>query len=129
MSTYASGTFLRDYWYVGAWSDEVTHKPLARTLLSESIVFYRKPDGKVVALEDRCAHRRLPLSMGAVIGDTIQCAYHGLVYDAAGKCIKIPGQDSVPAGARVRSYPVIERDQFVSGEGRHKLSDQLSPPW
>jgi phenylpropionate dioxygenase-like ring-hydroxylating dioxygenase large terminal subunit len=114
MSTSVPGDFLRDYWYVGAWSDEVNNKPLARTLLGDSIMFYRKPDGKVVALEDRCAHRRLPLSMGTVMGDTIQCAYHGLVYDAAGKCIKIPGQDSVPAGVRVRSYPVIERNQFVS---------------
>jgi len=114
MSTAAPGTFLRDQWYVGAWSDEVSDKPLARTMLGDSIVFYRTPNGKVVALEDRCAHRRLPLSVGSVIGDTIQCAYHGLVYDSAGTCIKIPGQDSVPAGARVRSYPVVERNQFVS---------------
>jgi phenylpropionate dioxygenase-like ring-hydroxylating dioxygenase large terminal subunit len=114
MSTSVPGSFLRDYWYVGAWSDEVTEKPLARTLLGESLVFYRKPDGNVVALEDRCAHRRLPLSMGTVIGDTIRCAYHGLVYDPAGKCIKIPGQDGVPALARVRSYPVVERNAFVS---------------
>ena len=114
MSTAAHGTFLRDYWYVGAWSDEVSGKPLARTILGDSIVFYRSAMGKVVALEDRCAHRRLPLSMGTVIGDTIQCSYHGLVYDCAGKCIKIPGQDSVPANARVRSYPVIERNRFVS---------------
>lgn len=114
MGTSVPSSFLRDYWYVGAWSDEVTDKPLARTLLGDSIVFYRKPDGNVVALEDRCAHRRLPLSMGSVIGETIQCAYHGLVYDPAGRCIKIPGQDGVPAGARVRSYPVVERNQFIS---------------
>jgi vanillate O-demethylase monooxygenase subunit len=61
ISTAAPGSFLRDHWYVGAWSDEVSEKPLARTLLGESIVFYRNASGKVVALEDRCAHRRLPL--------------------------------------------------------------------
>ena len=114
ISTGGPDTFLRDYWYVGAWSDEVSEKPLARTLLGDSIVFYRNASGKVVALEDRCAHRRLPLSMGIVIGDTIQCGYHGLVYDCAGKCIKIPGQEGVPAGIGVRCYPVVERHQFVS---------------
>jgi phenylpropionate dioxygenase-like ring-hydroxylating dioxygenase large terminal subunit len=114
MRTAKPGMFLRDDWYVGAWSDEVSGKPLARTILGDPIVLYRKADGKVVALEDRCAHRRLPLSMGTVIGDTIQCAYHGLVYDCAGRCIKIPGQDGVPGGARIRFYPVVEQNQFVS---------------
>src|SRR6202047_1168385 len=114
ISTAAPGSFLRDHWCVGAWSDEVSEKPLARTLLGEGIVFYRNASGKVVALEDRCAHRRLPLSMGIVIGDTIQCGYHGLVYDCAGKCIKIPGQEGVPAGIGVRCYPVAEHHQFVS---------------
>jgi phenylpropionate dioxygenase-like ring-hydroxylating dioxygenase large terminal subunit len=114
MSTAKPGMFLRDHWYVGAWSDEVSGKPLARTLLGDPIVFYRKADGNVVALEDRCAHRRLPLSMGTVIGDTIQCGYHGLIYDCAGRCIKIPGQVGVPTGVRIRFYPVVERNQFVS---------------
>jgi phenylpropionate dioxygenase-like ring-hydroxylating dioxygenase large terminal subunit len=49
-----------------------------------------------------------------VIGDTIQCGYHGLVYDFAGRCIKIPGQDGVPTGVRIRYYPVVEQNQFVS---------------
>jgi phenylpropionate dioxygenase-like ring-hydroxylating dioxygenase large terminal subunit len=110
----AQDMFLRDHWYVGAWSDEVGLTPLARTLLGEPIVLFRKGDGRIVALEDRCAHRRLPLSMGRVIGDTIQCGYHGLVYDGTGTCIGIPGQQGIPASARVRSYPVVERNQFVS---------------
>jgi phenylpropionate dioxygenase-like ring-hydroxylating dioxygenase large terminal subunit len=105
--------FLRDHWYVAAWSDEVGRDPIARTLLGEDIVLFRKLDGSVVALEDRCAHRRLPLSAGRVIGDTLQCGYHGLVYDERGHCISIPGQDARP-GCGVRHYPVVERDQFVS---------------
>ena len=105
--------FLQDHWYVAAWSDEVTRKPLARTLLNENVVLFRKEDGTAIALEDRCAHRRLPLSVGNVIGDTIQCGYHGLVYDCAGLCIKVPGQSKNRA-FRVRSFPLVERDQFVS---------------
>ena len=50
--------FLRDQWYVGAWSDEVGRVPLGRTILGEDIVFYRTEVGKPVALANHCAHRR-----------------------------------------------------------------------
>jgi len=111
--TRACSMFLRDQWYVAAWSDEVGRVPLARTLLGEPVVLYRKTNGTVVALEDRCAHRRLPLSAGRLIGDSLQCGYHGLVYDERGRCVSIPGQAD-HAAYGVRHYPVVERDQFVS---------------
>jgi phenylpropionate dioxygenase-like ring-hydroxylating dioxygenase large terminal subunit len=104
--------FLRNYWYVAAWNDEVSREPIARTLLNEDIVLFRKLDGTVVALENRCAHRRLPLSMGRVVDDSIQCSYHGLVYDCSGTCVKIPGQPR-PERMGVKVYPVVERDRFV----------------
>ncbi len=63
-------------------------------------------------MEDRCAHRRLPLSMGRLIGDNVECGYHGLVYDATGACIKIPGQASAPAVC-VRRYPLVERHRYL----------------
>lgn len=105
--------FLTDHWYVAAFDDEVGETPLARTILGRDLLLFRKQDGTIAALEDRCAHRRLPLSAGTRIGDTIQCAYHGLVYDASGRCTKIPGQSNPPAGPVVRAYPAIERDRFV----------------
>jgi vanillate O-demethylase monooxygenase subunit len=118
--------FLRDQWYVGAWSDEVGRVPLGRTILGEDIVFYRTEAGKPVALANHCAHRRLPLTEGRLRGDTIECGYHGLVYDESGRCVKIPGQEA-PRGIGVRSYPVIERDQFVSvWIGDHALADPAS---
>jgi vanillate O-demethylase monooxygenase subunit len=104
--------FLRDYWYVAAWSDEVSREPLARTVLGEDIVLFRKQDGSAVALENRCAHRRLPLSAGQVVGDSIRCGYHGLEYDCRGRCTKIPGQPR-PDRIGIGYYPVCERDLFV----------------
>src|SRR5262249_1648260 len=61
------------------------------------------------------AHRRLPLSAGHLIGDRIQCGYHGLVYDCAGECVKVPGQAALAGKFRVKAYPVVERDRFVAG--------------
>ena len=105
--------FLRNHWYVAAWSDELGTDPLAVTMHNEAIVLYRKQDGTPVALENRCAHRRLPLSEGRLVGDNIECGYHGLVYDCTGKCLKIPGQLRMPRGTGVKSYPVVERHAFI----------------
>ena len=105
--------FLRDSWYVAARSSEVTRQPLARTLLNEPVVLYRREDGNAVALEDRCCHRHLPLSMGRVEGDDLRCGYHGLRFDSSGKCIEIPGQESIPPQARVRAYPTHEKYRWI----------------
>ena len=47
--------------------------------------------------------------MGRLKGDAIECGYHGLTFDCSGQCVRIPGQPNVPANARVRSYPVVEK--------------------
>ena len=100
--------FLRNFWYVAAYDHEVARKPFGRKVLGEPIVFFRKQDGTPVALEDRCVHRHLPLSMGKVVGDHLQCHYHGLRYDCTGKCVKVPGQNAIPPSARIKAYPVEE---------------------
>lgn len=107
--------FLRNAWYAAGFSDEFGRQLIARTYLSEAVVIYRALDGRPVAFEDRCAHRRLPLSMGRLIDDTVECGYHGLVYDCSGACVKIPGQsrESIPSGARVRAYPVVDRHFYL----------------
>jgi vanillate O-demethylase monooxygenase subunit len=51
--------------------------------------------------------------MGKVIGDALQCRYHGLQFDCSGKCVKVPGQDVIPSAARVKTYPVAERHRWI----------------
>ena len=105
--------FLEDFWYVAGFPDEFGRKLVARTYLCQNVVLFRASDGAVLAFEDRCAHRRLPLSLGRLADDTIECGYHGLVYDRSGACIKVPGQERIPRGARIRSYPVVDRHGYV----------------
>ncbi len=125
--------FIRNCWYVAAWPHEVTDKPLARTLLGDPVVLYRQADGVAVALEDRCCHRDLPLSMGEVCGDRLVCKYHGLAFDKTGKCVHIPVQEHIPESARVRGYPLVEQDGIVwIWMGKAALSDPagiLPYPW
>lgn len=104
--------FLRNAWYVAAWESEIGDAPFARKILNEPVVMFRTDSG-IVALEDRCCHRALPLSMGRVVGNQLQCGYHGLEFDASGACVKVPGQTHVPPGAQVRSYPVVQRYGWV----------------
>jgi len=107
-------SFLRNTWYVAAWGDEVKNEMLARTLLDEPVVFYRRANGSVAALADRCAHRFAPLHLGQLIDDQIECAYHGLRYDCEGRCTFNPhGDGRVPRLAMVRSYPVVEKHGLV----------------
>ena len=102
-----------NYWYCAAFGKELEQKPLARTILGEPVVLYRAGDGRPVAFEDRCCHRRAPLSQGKIEGDNLRCGYHGLVYEPSGKVIWAPGQDHLPPGAQVRSYPIVEKHGWV----------------
>ena len=106
--------FLRNTWYVAAWSHEITADHLLpRTITQIPLVFWRDRIGKVVALEDRCCHRAAPLSKGRREGDGIRCMYHGLLFDASGRCIEIPSQEFIPPAATVRAIPVVERFKWV----------------
>lgn len=113
--------FLRNAWYVAALSREVGKGLTPVKVLGDAIVLYRKRDGQLAALEDACPHRKLPLSMGRIKGDEVECGYHGLMFDATGTCTKVPGSEKVPHVARVRSYRIAERYGFVwiwMGEAR-----------
>lgn len=106
--------FIRNCWYVGAWDWEVRREALfRRTLLNENIVFYRDRRGAPHALVDRCSHRHAPLSEGRLVGDEVECPYHGIRFDGTGACTHVPSQKTPPPDASVRSYPVVERHHFI----------------
>jgi phenylpropionate dioxygenase-like ring-hydroxylating dioxygenase large terminal subunit len=105
--------FLRRAWYVAAWDRDITRKLTPLTILDERIVLYRTTTDQVVALEDACPHRKLPLSMGRLQGDKVECGYHGLTFDATGACTRVPCSEYIPKGARVQSYPVVSRYGLV----------------
>jgi vanillate O-demethylase monooxygenase subunit len=106
--------YVRNAWYVAGWEQDLEPgKPQAISILGERIVIYRTESGRLAALEDRCVHRLAPLSLGRCEGERLRCMYHGLLFDPDGKVVEIPGQDLVPAKARVRSYPVVERHSWI----------------
>lgn len=106
-------SFVRNAWYVAGWSRDFGEELRALEITGQNLVMFRDSTGAVKALEDRCPHRLLPLSKGKRIGDTIQCGYHGMTFDGAGTCVRVPGQDNTPKSAYVEAFPVQERHGVV----------------
>jgi phenylpropionate dioxygenase-like ring-hydroxylating dioxygenase large terminal subunit len=100
--------FLRNQWYTAATSAELGEKPLGRTICDEPMAIFRGRDGGVAALTDRCPHRKAPLSAGEVIGNDIQCGYHGIRFARDGACTHVPGSAVVGRSFRAKSFPARE---------------------
>jgi phenylpropionate dioxygenase-like ring-hydroxylating dioxygenase large terminal subunit len=105
--------FQRNAWYVVAFSRDVNRQLQRRVIMDEPILIYRKESGEVVALYDRCPHRFAPLSRGTLLGDVIQCRYHGLQFDQSGKCVHNPHGGAIAPTNRVRSYSIQEGHDLV----------------
>lgn len=105
----------RDHWYPVARSEKLAAGgTLAVVFAGEPIVLVRTAAGSLFGLEDRCAHRQVPLSAGTVRGDTLKCGYHGWSYASSGSCVDVPylGKGATrPNG--VRGYPCREAYGFL----------------
>ncbi len=121
--------FPRNIWYMAATSEELGDALLPRRLFDRAIVMFRTSDGGVKAIADRCPHRYAPLSLGRKQGDTVQCVYHGLVFDGAGACIHNPFADRIPPAARVDAWVCVERHGIVwLWHGEATAADPASIP-
>jgi vanillate O-demethylase monooxygenase subunit len=105
--------YLRSAWYAAATSPEIGRTPFARTVCDEPMVFFRRANGSIAALSDRCPHRLYALSKGEIIGDDIQCGYHGIRFNGGGVCTLIPFQREIPRGFAARAFPVIEKHALI----------------
>lgn len=125
--------FLRNAWYVAGTADELqAGRPLARTILGEPLVLFRGADGKPAALNDRCPHRKYPLSRGEVVNGEIQCGYHGARFGPSGVCTAIPSNDVVPSRFGATSYRVEERHRLIwiwPGDAERADASKIPEQW
>jgi nitrite reductase/ring-hydroxylating ferredoxin subunit len=107
---------LRACWHPVALEADVTaDAPLAVRLLGERWLVARL-GGELVAMRDRCPHRLVPLSAGRVVGNEIECAYHGYRFDGSGRATTIPALDPdipIPPKACVETALVTVRFGLV----------------
>jgi phenylpropionate dioxygenase-like ring-hydroxylating dioxygenase large terminal subunit len=98
-----------DYWYPLATAKALEKgQALGVSFAGEPVVLVRTESDRVYALEDRCAHRQMPLSCGVVAGELIKCCYHAWAFNAEGRCSVpyLPKGVAMPRG--VRAYPCRE---------------------
>lgn len=120
-------------WWASALSESVnSEKPLAVACDGQELVLFRNAQGQAFALEDRCPHRRVPLSLGCVVKSGLQCGYHGWIFDgSSGACTEIPNlhaSERVPPRYAARAFPVAEANGFVHvwlGEGEPDIDAEL----
>ncbi len=128
---HASVVRISGAWYVGCIARELrAHKPRPTTLLGTPLVLFRGTDGRPAALLDRCAHRNVPLSLGKVVDERLQCPYHGWEFSGDGACQKIPGLCGDPGGKarRVPMFACEEADGFIWVWGEPDTTPPGGPP-
>lgn len=121
-------------WFVACATRDLGRRPIARTIQSAPLVLFRGEAGAAHALLDRCAHRNVPLSLGACVeSGQIQCPYHGWRFDGTGACRLVPGRmvEDDAAGGRARrvpSFATVEQDGFVWVFSTPDVEPAAGPP-
>ena len=103
---------LSQHWYPVARIEDVSTQPQQVTLLDVKMALYKTESGDIHLVRDICPHRGVPLTKGWVEGEEIVCPYHGLRYNAAGQCTKIPAQPELTKISdrfRLSKFPVVQK--------------------
>jgi phenylpropionate dioxygenase-like ring-hydroxylating dioxygenase large terminal subunit len=101
-------------WFIVALSGDIDPGQV-RSLhyFGRDIVVFRTEAGEPRVVDAYCPHLGAHLGVGgAVEGSCLRCPFHGWAFDGdSGACTEIPYSQSerIPAKARVRPYPTIER--------------------
>ena len=113
MSRYPFG--IPNGWYLIAYSDELAAGEVLRLQrLGRELVAFRGESGRVSVFDAHCPHLGAHLGVGGrVVGDTLQCPFHGWRFAGDGSCAAIPYAKRIPAGVHAVSHPVVERNGML----------------
>lgn len=117
-----------DGWFAVAWSKDLVAGEVRRLrYFGEDLVLFRTRSGEARVLDAYCVHLGAHLGEGGrVVGDTIQCPFHGWRFDGSGVCVDIPYCKKIPPKARLRGWDVVERNRMIH-VWRH--AEQKPPSW
>jgi len=105
-----------NFWYPAEESANITDAPLKLQMLGLQFVLWRDQEGRAQCVSNTCTHRGGSLGDGRVVGNCIQCPYHGWLFNGDGACERIPSLGplaQIPDRARIDAYPVEERYGLV----------------
>lgn len=116
-------------WFQVAWSDEVAVGAVhAMKYFGEEMVAWRSASGRVTVMNAYCEHLGAHLGFGGtVVGEVIQCPFHGWQWSQEGRNTCIPYETRPNRGRRMTTYPVVERNASIyiwhDTEGRQPFFD------
>jgi len=105
-----------NFWYPAEESQSVTREPLKVKMLGQYFVLWRDENGAARCIANTCTHRGGSLGDGIVVGNCVQCPYHGWLFNGEGECERIPSLgplSKIPERSRIDAYPVEERYGLV----------------
>jgi phenylpropionate dioxygenase-like ring-hydroxylating dioxygenase large terminal subunit len=105
-------------WFIVATADEVAPGEIVtRSYFGRPIVVFRTESGQARVTDAHCPHLGAHIAVGGrVEEECVRCPFHGWRFDGeTGECVEIPygGSERIPAKARLRSYPTIERNHMI----------------
>lgn len=101
-------------WFPVCMSSELEPGQLrAEPFLDGKVVVYRGEDGIARVMSAYCPHLGADLSIGCVVENRLQCAFHKWEYDTNGQCAKTGIGDRPPHTAQLYKFPSQERYGLV----------------
>ena len=108
----------KNAWYPALFSTEIADNEVKGVTIAGHDILLRRVKGHVHAIQDRCAHRGVKMSLRptCLTDETITCWYHGFTYgldDGTLKTIVASPDDPLIGNVRIRTYPVEERAGII----------------
>jgi len=128
-------------WFRGCYADELAPGDVRQLhRLGRELVAFRDAGGTARVFDAYCPHLGAHLGVGGKVeGDSLRCPFHGWLWNGEGHCVEIPYARKIPPKARIRTWPVVERNGIVflhhDAEGRApayeipELPEYGSPEW
>ena len=128
-------------WFRAAFSSELDPGEVkALEILGRELVAFRTESGAPAIADPHCPHLGAHLGHGGVVeGESLRCPFHHWEFGADGVCTKIPYAKRIPPRAKLRTWPVAERNGMVmiyhDPQGREpdfeipELPELADPAW
>jgi nitrite reductase/ring-hydroxylating ferredoxin subunit len=92
--------------------DEIPPGEMKIVELDGEEVVVANVDGEFVCFSNTCTHRAGPMGEGLLMGDVVECPFHGGQFNArTGEVVSAPPEEPLP------TYPVqVEGDEIMVGK-------------
>ncbi|PCJ44479.1 MAG: (2Fe-2S)-binding protein [Moraxellaceae bacterium] len=102
-------------WYCVLYSDELKRGELKTVhYFGQDLVVFRTELGQAAVVDPHCPHMGAHLGHGGkVVGNSIECPFHGWKFDVEGTCSKIDYCDRIPKKAQLNPWLTREANGMV----------------